>query len=114
MNNTHTSQKLLVRLSERLVGLLACAVLCPTMMVVALLIRCTSTGAILVADEVHHSDGTVMRSYRFRTTGSGTVAFRKLGRLLRRFSLDELPAFWSLACGEVRLNYVLGLLCRLP
>lgn len=92
--------------------LLACAILVaslPMLLFVALLIRQFAGSPVLVSDESPGVAGAVCHCYRFRTTGHGTSSFHALGRLLRRFSFDEVPGLWSVACGNIRMRDFLRL-----
>ncbi|MCP5521471.1 MAG: sugar transferase [Verrucomicrobiales bacterium] len=58
---------------------------------------------VLVEDIIEAGGGTFARRLRFRTTGQGLAAFRALGRFLRHFRVDELPALWSVVKGDLPL-----------
>ena len=47
--------------------------------------------------------GTIVHTYRFRTTGRGTAAFHSIGRFLRQWGIDEWPSFWNVLRGEMRV-----------
>lgn len=97
------------------VGLLV--VLAPLLLLIALLIRATSRGPIIFAQERIGRFGKVFTIYKFRTmkqdaedsTGpvlsSGTLDARltALGRWLRLFRIDEIPQFWNVLRGEMSL-----------
>jgi lipopolysaccharide/colanic/teichoic acid biosynthesis glycosyltransferase len=76
---------------------------CPTLVFLTLFILATADKPVFVADE-WMKDGRRIRTYRFRTTGSGQPVFRFLGRVIRQHSLDEIPSLWNVACGEARLK----------
>ena len=61
---------------------------------------------VITADSLQTEKGNV-KSFRFRTTGPGKSAFHRIGRFLRLYGLDELPALWSVIQGTVRLKDVL-------
>jgi exopolysaccharide biosynthesis polyprenyl glycosylphosphotransferase len=90
--------------------------LAPLLVVLALVVRCTSPGPVLYAQERMGMDGRPFRMLKFRTMrpgaedATGPVFARPgdprvtaAGRLLRRFSLDELPQLWNVLLGDMSL-----------
>lgn len=64
-----------------------------------------SAGApIFVRDETLTIDQRVVWKLRFRTTGAGHLKLPSLGRFLRRWRLDELPAIFNVLRGELKLR----------
>lgn len=67
-------------------------------------------GPALVAIERKLSDGTTLKAWRFRTTipepraGADIPSFTRLGVLLHRYRLDQLPEFANVIRGEMTLN----------
>lgn len=89
---------------ERLFALVLLATLVSTMMLIGLFIGVTAGGPIFVSDSVMTDDGALARSHRFRTTGPGAPIFHAVGRLLRRYDLDEFPTLWSVVRGDLSLR----------
>ena len=98
--------------SAALAGLV---VLSPLMLVLAVLVRATSSGPALFIQARVGRQGRVFRCANFRTlcTGAqaqGTVTtaadarVTPLGRFLRRWKLDELPQLWNVLAG--RMSFV--------
>jgi exopolysaccharide biosynthesis polyprenyl glycosylphosphotransferase len=91
----------------------------PLWAVFAVAIRVDSRGPVFFSQERVTKDGRVFRMHKFRTmrTDVGasldtTKPFFKMqsdprlthvGRILRRFSLDELPQLWNVITGEMSL-----------
>jgi len=103
------------------VGLLILAVMTP---VLALLIKLDSRGPVFFSQERVGRDGHVFRMFKFRTMvvdaeaalaelkerneGSGPLfklrddpRVTRVGRVLRRISLDEFPQFWNVFIGDM-------------
>jgi len=91
-------------LVERLFAFVLLVSLLPMLLVTALLIHTTAGESAILCDEFPNNDGGISRRLRFRTTGPGTPFFRALGPLLRKYSIDEFPALWSVARGDIKLR----------
>ena len=101
---------------DAVVAALALVVLSPVLLVVALLVRLTSAGPVLLHQERVGLHGARFRMQKFRTmradaeedTGPVWAAEddprrTAVGRFLRRFSLDELPQLWNIVTGKMSL-----------
>ena len=105
MNATQTFRLAII---EQLIALVMLFALLPALLLLALFIQTNSDGPVIVSEELIAEGGRLARSYRFRTTGRGTAAFRAVGQFLRDYSIDDLPSLWSVACGGIRLGVVFG------
>lgn len=88
----------------------------PLMGLVAVLVKLTSSGPVLFAQDRVGLNGKIFRMYKFRTMrvgGSEESATRwttaddprrtRLGTFLRRTNLDELPQFFNVLKGEMSI-----------
>jgi len=103
-------------IEDRVLGsmlLLACF---PVMLLVALSIRLDSPGPIFFRQTRHGFNNNLIRVWKFRTmhhhltdsvgavlTQRGDPRVTRVGRLLRRTSLDELPQLFNVITGEMSL-----------
>jgi exopolysaccharide biosynthesis polyprenyl glycosylphosphotransferase len=119
--------RLVKRLLDVTVAGLALIVTAPVMLVVALLIRLDSPGPIVFRQQRVGEGGRLFCMYKLRTMvpdaekreselmvreSDGRIVFRKrpqdprltrLGHILRRFSLDEVPQFVNVLKGDMSL-----------
>lgn len=114
------------RLLDVVLALLALVVTVPVLVVVALLVRRSSPGPVLFRQERVGRDGRPFTLVKFRTMvvdgrplrsalvndrvdGGPLFKMRddprvtRVGRVLRRYSLDELPQLWNVLRGEMSL-----------
>ena len=104
------------RLLDLVGAALALAVLSPLFCLVALLIKLTSRGPVFYVHERIGKDGVAFSLIKFRTMvvgaetqGAGILCLKDdprvtaIGRVLRRYSLDELPQLWNVVRGEMSL-----------
>ncbi|HJP02529.1 MAG TPA: sugar transferase [Planctomycetota bacterium] len=119
ISRAERSQSLLSALTKRLLDvLLSILVLvlgAPFFVLAALLIRRESPGRALFVQERIGKDGKPFRMYKFRTmhqqVGGDAPApnspydprITRIGRFLRRYSLDELPQFLNVLMGQMSI-----------
>lgn len=118
------------RFGKRLIDILAagCALICflPVFLLIGIIIKLTSQGPIFFKQERVGRGGKKFQMYKFRTMTqnadsqkshlsnsnemSGPVfkikndpRVTKFGKLLRKFSIDELPQIWNILCGDMTI-----------
>jgi Undecaprenyl-phosphate glucose phosphotransferase len=104
------------RVTDLLVAAVALLMLAPLLLAIGLLVKLTSRGPMLYAQERMGLDGRTFRMLKFRSmrvdaeekTGAvwakqGDDRTTLLGSILRKTSLDELPQLWNVLCGEMSL-----------
>jgi lipopolysaccharide/colanic/teichoic acid biosynthesis glycosyltransferase len=128
--NAHTMlkafQHLVKRVVDVVVSCILLVVLAPSFLILALLVKRSSPGPVFYRWRVVGRDGVPFVSYKFRSMYvdadrrkaallaqnemSGPVfkmasdpRVTPLGRVLRKYSLDELPQFWSVLTGKMSL-----------
>lgn len=96
-----------------LVGLI---VLSPVLLVIAVIIKCTSPGPILFRQERVGKNNEHFQIMKFRTMRTDTPKdcpthllenpdqyITKIGHILRKTSLDELPQLWNIFKGDMAI-----------
>ncbi|VVD32645.1 undecaprenyl-phosphate glucose phosphotransferase [Paraburkholderia dioscoreae] len=99
---------------DRVFAALALIALLPLLVMIAVMVKCSSRGPVFFTQYRKGADGRVFKIYKFRTmrphaekTGVVTQATKgdpritRVGALLRRTSLDELPQFFNVLRGEM-------------
>lgn len=112
MNDTQLCIK---RAFDVIVSLVMLILLTPVYAVVALLVRCTSQGPVIYRQERIGLHGLPFDILKFRTMYVASENDRPqlcadddprvtpVGRLLRKYRLDELPQFWNVLKGEMSI-----------
>lgn len=100
-------------LLQRLVALIALVILSPIFLIIALLIKLESKGPVFFKQERIGKDNVNFMIYKFRSMRTDTpdvpthllddpeIFITKVGKFLRKTSLDELPQFINIIKGEM-------------
>ncbi len=114
------------RLIDIALATLALIVLCPLLAAIAIAIKLQSDGPVLYASDRVGRRGLIFTCYKFRTMVANADTLRQqllhlnersgvlfkmnndprvtsLGRILRKYSLDELPQLWNVLRGDMSL-----------
>lgn len=101
------------RLFDLVLGLVAALILTPVILVVAILVRLTSSGPALYWSDRVGKKNQIFKMPKFRSMRVDTPAvathllkdpkvyLTPIGSFLRKSSLDELPQLWSILIGDM-------------
>lgn len=102
-----------MRIFDFIVSLIGIVILSPLFMLTVLLIKCTSPGHLIYSQKRVGRNGRLFSLYKFRsmvvnadrigtsvTTGKDP-RITKVGRILRKTKLDELPQLWNVLKGDM-------------
>ncbi len=111
------NQSLIVRYTKRLFDILFASLLCPILLLLTLIIsvfiKLDSEGPVFFKQERIGQGGKVYKIIKFRTmyrdadidrprfTEKDDPRITPVGRILRRFHLDELPQVWNVLKGDM-------------
>lgn len=110
---SHASYLALKRCMDLLVAASGVVGLCPAAVVIAVLIKADSPGPVLFRQTRVGRDGELFEIYKFRTLEVGhdtteqtynhSPGVTRIGSLLRRSKLDEVPQLWNVLKGDMSL-----------
>lgn len=114
-NSVGESQKNVKRFVDIIVSFFALIILILPLAVVGLLVKIDSKGNIIYKQKRVGKSGRLFNIYKFRTMVSDAEAggpqlsspndkrITPLGKLLRKYRIDELPQFWNVLKGDMSL-----------
>lgn len=107
------------RISKRLFDIVSCSLgvllLSPLFIIISILVKCTSKGPIFFKQNRVTKDGKVFKMLKFRSmridmpegdphlTEENDPRVTKIGKILRKTSLDEIPQFFNVIAGSMSL-----------
>ncbi len=103
------------RLLDVMFSSLALLLLSPALAIIALLVKRSSPGPVIYSQERVGYRKRPFRIYKFRTmyedaeaagpmlSSDGDPRITPLGRIMRKYRLDELPQFWNVLKGDMSL-----------
>ena len=113
---TNTMNRMIKRLIDIIGSIVALIIFSPIMLVVAILVKRSSPGPILFAQERIGLGNKPFKMYKFRSMGvqdpkkeakewttKNDARVTPVGRVIRKTSLDELPQFWNVLKGDMSL-----------
>jgi exopolysaccharide biosynthesis polyprenyl glycosylphosphotransferase len=120
LRSVHLSgpQAAMKRIIDLAVASVALLLSLPLWPVIALAVRLDSSGPALFHQERVTKGGRIFRMHKFRTMRTGDCAFdtttpffkqesdprlTRVGVILRRFSIDELPQLWNVLAGDMSI-----------
>ena len=109
-------QKSVKRATDIIVSVIALIILLPTFVAISILVKRSSTGNVFYTQERIGKNGKPFNIYKFRTmvanaesngipqlSNETDLRITNIGRVLRKYRLDETPQFWNVLKGDMSL-----------
>ena len=104
---------MLKRIFDFISALLGLILLMPILIVISIFIKIDSNGPVMFHQKRVGKDGVIFTLIKFRTmydnfssnttTVKGDDRITRIGKILRKYKLDELPELWNVIIGEMSL-----------
>lgn len=106
-------QRIIKRTFDYLISTLVLILFSPVYLLIAIIIKLTSSGSVIYSQERIGKNGIPFKIYKFRTMVEGAelngpqlsknndTRITSIGKFLRQFRLDELPQFFNILKGEM-------------
>lgn len=103
------------RLEDIILSLIIIILISPILILISLIVKFTSPGPIIFKQKRYGMDGKSIEVWKFRTmhvmenennvkqATKNDPRVTRAGRFLRRTSLDELPQFFNVLCGQMSI-----------
>lgn len=104
------------RILDVLLSFILIIAFCPLFLIISILIKTSSKGPVFFIQERIGKDTSLFKMFKFRTmvenaesSGSGLFSYEddpritKIGHILRRMSIDELPQLFNVLIGDMSL-----------
>lgn len=107
--------KLLKNFEDKILSVCIIFIISPLLLIIALAVKLSSPGPIIFKQARYGLDGKIINIYKFRSmmvmenkniitqATSNDIRVTKVGRFLRRSSLDELPQFFNVLQGKMSI-----------
>ncbi len=114
-NEPHSAFKMTKKALDLVVSITGLIITSPLWILIAILIKLDSKGPVLIKQSRVGWNGQPFTIFKFRTMRCDVPLYQlaphdqtdfritRIGRFLRRFSLDELPQLWNIFKGEMSL-----------
>ena len=105
----------LKRVSDIIVSIIALIIISPLLLILAILVKCDSKGPVIYKQTRIGYHKKPFNIYKFRSMKVDAEAngptlstlddprITKLGKIMRKYRLDELPQFWNVVIGDMSL-----------
>jgi undecaprenyl phosphate N,N'-diacetylbacillosamine 1-phosphate transferase len=114
MNRAQKTQYIIKQITDKIIALLLLLIICLPFLLIAIVIKLDSKGPVIFKQQRLGRNGQIFTIYKFRTMCDNAVSMgegifiskndnriTKVGKILRKTSLDEIPQLINVLKGEM-------------